>query len=776
MGFLLLDNLSGQDFYGLLERRHLRNARIFMGVLLALTLGYVFFGPKPWDAEFIAGINKIVDATPAGEWPKLKIEHYVAPWFYWIALANAFVAALLLASAGSWARPVADSSLEGDTGLIVEARAWWDSAWWFWGLLILIMGIGFGLRAPGTGKSLWWDEAWTVKRAIVGLHEPKQEDPGKLRFRSVSWLKTFFYYEKPTNHVGYSVPARICVDITRTLTGAPKGSFSENALRFPALMAGVLALALVGMILKDLGHPWLGLIAALLLAIHPWAIRYSMDARAFSFCAMFSLLAIWALARGLKQGSWRYWMLFSFSQFMLLWSFPYTLLYVALLGGAAFVGIVVAYGGLAGSYLQRFFVCSTVAGMLFLQLALPWWPQIQRWGGTMEKEGVEQVNTNLVQEFWVQSAAGTPWQLSGTAAPPAPGKEKGKEAAATAAKPMPSLSGSLGALPWPLRWIGYAIVFGAFPFLLLVGAGRLLISRSPSAIVLLVPALGVPLTLLMAAFRSDYFYERYLFFGMPFVVILIVIGAFHLVAGTEGNFRFGGFASVGVYGLFFVLLSASQLYIVLTRPVEPIREIAEFFEQRRGADPMVPIRAGYQHGGIMPKLYDPWIRQALNANDLKAMAAEAKERKASFYVFVGHENFNRGMFPEGFLYLDNPLLFVERMRFNAMEPDHAYRVLEYSGIPWPDPNSAEKAPDGKPTFIPQTRPGEVKLRDEAGVPPGSSATPPVFVPSISPNEPVAPPSGSLELNPAPGTTPDLAPLPAVPEPAPAATPPPPPTP
>lgn len=779
MGFLLLDNLSGQDFYGMLEKRHLRNARIFIGILLALLLGYLALGPKPWDREFRQSIAKIEAQTPAGEEPKLRTHHYVIPWSYGVAVANALVCVILLVSARAWAQPAADNSLEGDSHLIVEATAWWDTAWWFWGLLMLIMLLGFGIRAPNTGKSLWWDEAWTVKRVIVGYQEPKVESPQELKFHSVPWLKTFYYYEKPTNHVGYSVLARFCVDATRTLTGAEKGSFSENALRFPALVAGVLALALIAMILKDLGHPWLGLIAAALLALHPWHIRYSVDARAFSFCACFSLMAVWALGRALKQGSWRYWIILAIAQFMLLWSFPYTLFYVAIMSVTAVLGIFFAYGGLAASYLQRFLVCGTVAAMLFLQLALPWWPQIQRWGGLMEKEGVEQVNTNLVQEFWVQSALGTPWKLANDVSPPKSDVASNSAAAASkTSSALPSLSNSIGSLPWPLRWLGYALVFGVFPFLLLVGAGRVLITRSPSAMLLLVPAVSVPITLLVALLRSDYFYERYLFFGMPFVLMLILLGAFHLVAGTEGNFRVGGFLSVGVFSLFFIMLSASQLVTVLSRPVEPIREIAEFFDQRRGANPTIPIRAGYQHGGQVPAMYDPWIRQALTANDLKDMAAEAKARKASFYVFYGHEGFNRGMFPDGFTYLDNPLLFVERARFKGLEPDFNYRVLEYSGIPWPEERSAEKTPDGRTTFIPQTRLGEVQLREATTTSPGSSpttSTAPVLVPGISPGTVKAPPvpSGTLELNPAEAPAVELPQVPPAPteiSPAPAVTP------
>jgi hypothetical protein len=323
------------------------------------------------------------------------------------------------------------------------------------------------------------------------------------------------------------------------------------------------------------------------------------------------------------------------------------------------------------------------------------------------------------------------------------------------------------ALPWPLSWLGYGAIFVLFPFLLLVGTGRVLISRSPSSIVVLLPMIALPLTLLMALLRSDWFYERYLFFGMPFVPLLILLGAYHLVAGTEGNFRLGGFISVGLYGLFFLFLCSSQLHTVLTRPVEPLRQIAEFFQQRRGNDPTLPIRAGYQHGGNMPALYDPWIRMALNAEDLKAMAAEAKARKASFYVFYGHESFNRGMFPDGFLYLDRPLLFVERARFRGLEAEYGYRILEYSGLPWPE---LQTDAEGKPILEPEARLGEVELRQEAPAPaePGSAPAP------GTPPETGAG-GASLELNPsgnpAPGGTGSLPevrlpPVPPAPDPAP----------
>lgn len=698
--FLLLDNLSSQDMYGLLARRHLRNARIIMAILLACFLGYLVMGPKPWDRKLRLQIAERVaqaaseQGAESGRPPKLKLEHYVIPAAYTAAGINALGALFLLLTVGAWARPAPDIRAEsGDNGLIVDLRAWWDSAWWFWGLLGLVALLGLGLRMSHSGKSIWWDEAWTVKRVIVGYQEPLPDQPEELTFRRASWMKTFFQYDKPTNHVGYSVCARFCVDTWRTLTGGEPASFDEAALRFPAVMAGILAIALAGMLVRDLGHPWLGLLVALLLALHPWHIRYSVDARAFAFCTAFSLLAVWALGRGLRLGSWRYWVLFAFANLMLVWSFPYAVFLVALLGAAGAFGIMAAHGSRGLPYLVRMAVCGAVAAMLLLQATAPWVAQVQHWGGTMDEDGVEAVDIDIVREFWVQSVTGAPW------------KTRGVEAEDN----LYSQEEVISKLPLPIRVAGYALIFGVLPLAALGGCFHLAVSRMYSGLLIFVPLLALPLTLGIAILRGDWFYERYIIFGLPFVIIVVVLGAFHLLAGMEGSNRVPGLIGVGLFSAMFLLMSTPQLVRVISRPVEPLRDVARFFEARRGANPTLPIRAGYQHGGAMPSLYDPWIRVASSPEDLRAMAEEAKEKKASFFVFYGHENFNRGMFKEAFAYLDNPLLFARRAHFPGIEADYDYQIYEYSGMAWPE---LEKVGDSEElTTQPQIRMGEVELRE-----------------------------------------------------------------
>ena len=50
----------------------------------------------------------------------------------------------------------------------------------------------------------------------------------------------------------------------------------------PALLASCAAVILLGLLLRQWGHPGAGATAALVLAIHPWYIRYGVDARAYA--------------------------------------------------------------------------------------------------------------------------------------------------------------------------------------------------------------------------------------------------------------------------------------------------------------------------------------------------------------------------------------------------------------------------------------------------------------------------------------------------------------
>ena len=82
---------------------------------------------------------------------------------------------------------------------------------------------------------------------------------------------------------------------------------SEFALRFPSAVAGVLTVAL----LYRVGRVWLGeraaFWAALLLALNPFHLWYSQEARMYALLALLSLAVLWAFVRALPRRRWAAW-------------------------------------------------------------------------------------------------------------------------------------------------------------------------------------------------------------------------------------------------------------------------------------------------------------------------------------------------------------------------------------------------------------------------------------------------------------------------------------
>ncbi len=52
-------------------------------------------------------------------------------------------------------------------------------------------------------------------------------------------------------------------------------------MRVPTLLVGMLSVAAVAWLLLECGFPLAGAIAAFLLALHPWHLRYATEARGY---------------------------------------------------------------------------------------------------------------------------------------------------------------------------------------------------------------------------------------------------------------------------------------------------------------------------------------------------------------------------------------------------------------------------------------------------------------------------------------------------------------
>ena len=85
---------------------------------------------------------------------------------------------------------------------------------------------------------------------------------------------------------------------------------SEFLLRLPSALAGTLTIIAVFFIAKELYDEDAGLIAAALLAVSPFHIYYSQEARMYGMVVLFVSLAVWMFLRAGRTGKLTDWLLF----------------------------------------------------------------------------------------------------------------------------------------------------------------------------------------------------------------------------------------------------------------------------------------------------------------------------------------------------------------------------------------------------------------------------------------------------------------------------------
>ena len=82
---------------------------------------------------------------------------------------------------------------------------------------------------------------------------------------------------------------------------------SEIAVRFPSAIAGILAVPAIYLLARRLAGPQTGLIAAGLLAISPYHIWYSQEAKMYSIVTLLALVSTILLVEALDSGDRRLW-------------------------------------------------------------------------------------------------------------------------------------------------------------------------------------------------------------------------------------------------------------------------------------------------------------------------------------------------------------------------------------------------------------------------------------------------------------------------------------
>jgi hypothetical protein len=615
----------------------LRRARLALLGVLALLVAWLAGPYAPWS---LPGDPSLIPV------PGQSRVHTVLVGVGWAAVLDVGLCLLLLATAGLWARP-------GGASRSAAPRP----GGWLVGACLAAALVAGGLRWPLVAGSLWWDEAWSVRHTIVGQLEPEGD---ALRFEPAPWLDTLWAYRAPTNHVAYSVAARLSHGLWRAASGAGPERFDERALRFPAWLAAMASVVGVALLVFRLGFPGAAPAAAWLLAVHPWHIRFGADGRGYSFVVLFTLLAALLLLRALQEDRWRWWLGYGAAQALLLWTLPiavYLPLALAAAGGAA-----IALGPRAERHrLLRLVVANAVAAGAYLLVMAPNLAQ----AALLERLLGEEARLDLAfaRRLLLFATTGLHVRM-----PSEPGVW------------FPTLA-TLG----PVR---RAVLGIGVPLLAAAGAARGLRRGGASGAILAGLVAAPALLILHRAVDGFFAYPRFTIYALVPATACLAIGAEGLLrAALRPPKLRRALAPAGLAAglVAYQVALWPQTRVLLRNPHAPTREVAGYRAPRDRALPGRIERIGVGLGGDVPRVYDPWIREVTDPAELAGALARARADERPLYVIYGYGELNRRRHPDLMALLDDRRLFEPLARFDGIESLHVYRVLRYGGAPLSPP-------------------------------------------------------------------------------------------
>jgi len=273
-------------------------------------------------------------------------------------------------------------------------RSWWcgravkkaakaahggGARFWLWvGAAVLLALV---MRWPRMELSLYNDEVYNFRQYIHG--KVKTDSEGNERFVRASWMETM-WENKANNGVLFSALARVFDDAWRPADGRTDGQIIEQALRWPALIPGLLSIGVIALLGRRLFGGAAGVAAAFVLALHPWHLRYSTEARAYGLVILFVALAMFCLVMALRGNRWRWWLGFAACQFLYMYAFAGALYFAVGINAAALVAIIARGSEWRRAALGRLVVASLFSAMLYVQLMAPCLPQMAHTIGTLD--------------------------------------------------------------------------------------------------------------------------------------------------------------------------------------------------------------------------------------------------------------------------------------------------------------------------------------------------------------------------------------------------------
>jgi 4-amino-4-deoxy-L-arabinose transferase-like glycosyltransferase len=160
-------------------------------------------------------------------------------------------------------------------------------------------------RLPMLGaKSLWYDEAISVTIARASLGDILR---ARLHIGASEALVDRLYTTHPPLHF-------------LVIHGVMEVSSNDAAIRLPFALAGLATVPLLHVVAARLCGPPIGAAAALLLAVSPFHVAYSQEARPTAFLMLFALVAFLYLLRATETNGLRDWVGFGVASLFAIWT------------------------------------------------------------------------------------------------------------------------------------------------------------------------------------------------------------------------------------------------------------------------------------------------------------------------------------------------------------------------------------------------------------------------------------------------------------------------
>ena len=457
--------------------------------------------------------------------------------------------------------------------------------------------MGLAVRLPRMELGLYNDESFAFRRYIHGRFKSDPETGG-LKFTKFTWQQTLWENKYGNNGAFYSILARLGHDVWQKSTGAADGEVGEAALRLPSLLAGSASIVVIGL----LGYICFGakasILAALLAALHPWHLRYSTEARPYGVVIFLAAIIILAIILAIREGRWRWWIVFGLAQFLCLWAYIGSLYFLIPINL-----ITLAWMLKSGKdRIPRWFVLNVLGAVFFIQLIAPSLPQIyQSLSGMEVFKGYTGFDDSI--EIVAYLISGMPLANNSPDNPLSPAWEN---------------AGMTG-----------TVIFWSFVVIFLIGCFRIFVSRDGNAVFVVTAGIGAVLfTIGMSNLAGSVNHHWYLIYALPSFIIMM--------AGTIDYLWRSRFSFAGPALLLAVLCSfVFPFWAYLQQSKEQLAEIVSHVHGDvypfSGAGER-PLFAAFRSDTV----YAPDLIYTPSLEDLKMAIARAKLEKRPLFVEFGY--------------------------------------------------------------------------------------------------------------------------------------------